>query len=226
MNSIWVTSMILQWAVILALCLIVLSLMRQLGQLALRLNGVKERGEIFAPFSEFPEHTLSLVKGGDFRFGGAQKTPCLVVFFAPKCSACGLLPEAIKGFAKKKSSAEITLLAVIDIERSAAAGYIADKSLESMSVAILEDFPEHLKPEGVPFAVAIAAGGKIAARGKPKNLPHLLEMAELTQNMVEMAPTHSRRKHEWGESAPYWSPDQANGRSGRSEPVTSRVATD
>jgi hypothetical protein len=201
--------MILQWAVILVLSLLVLSLMRQLGQLALRLNGVKERGEIFAPFSELAEHTLSLVNGEALRFGGGQKRPSLIVFFAPKCSACEHLPGAIKDFVKKHSPEEFALLVVIDIERAAAAKYIAEKSLQSVPIAVLEDFPEHLKPEGVPFAVTITTEGKIAARGKPKNLSHLTEMAELTQNVVEMASPHSRRKHEWGESAPYWSSEPA-----------------
>ena len=212
MNWIWITSMILQWTLIVVLSLLVLSLMRQMGELANRLTGVPEPEDLFAPFSELPEHVLSLVNGGTFRFGGQQTAPCQIVFFSPTCGACQLLPEAIRDFVKKHSLPEFAFLAVLDIERSAVGNYLAEKSLNSVPVAILEDFPEHLKPQGVPFAITITADGKIAARGKPKNLTHLLEMAHAARHMADTAPSHSRRKHEWGESAPYWAPGQVAAR--------------
>ncbi|HZQ47595.1 MAG TPA: hypothetical protein VFC07_11315, partial [Verrucomicrobiae bacterium] len=73
---------------------------------------------------------------------------------------------------------------------------------------LLEDFPDHLRPPGTPFAVTISADGKIAARGKPKYILHLLEMADAAQHMTGIA----RRKHEWGESVPYWEPGQTAAR--------------
>jgi thiol-disulfide isomerase/thioredoxin len=211
MNSIWIVSMVLQWAVIVVLSLVALSLMRQVGQLTLRLNGVKERADVFAPFSEIQEHSLSLVDGRLFQFGGPKKAPAVLVFFAPKCGACETVPAALQEFVRKFSRDEVSLLAVIDVERAAAGKFIAEKSLQNVPVAVLEDFPEHLKPGGVPFGVAIATDGRVAARGKPKTLTHLAEMVETARNMVEMASPHSRRKHEWGESAPYW-PSEGTGK--------------
>jgi hypothetical protein len=226
MNWIWITSMILQWTMIVVLSLLVLSLMRQMGELTNRLKGPSEREDLFAPFSEVPEHVLSLAKGGTFRFGGQKTAPCQIVFFSPKCGACELLPEAIRDFIKKHSPPEFAFLAVIDIDRPALGKYLAEKSLDSIPVALSEDFPEHLKPDGVPFAIAITADGKIAARGKPKNLSHLLEMAQAAQHMADTAPPHSRRNHEWGESAPYWDPGQADARNHQTRPTSPAIVPD
>jgi hypothetical protein len=52
--------------------------------------------------------------------------------------------------------------------------------------------------------MSISTDGVIAARGSPRNATHLREMAYAAQHIAQIATTHSRRKHEWGESAPYW----------------------
>jgi hypothetical protein len=231
MNWIWIVSLIV-WAMIVALSLVMLSLMRQVGNLANYLDGVKEphvidesadaanagpliassamtaprqeeEVESFAPFSELPDFAVALA-GGIFRCGGGQKAPQLIVFFSPKSGACEQLPEAIKDFVKNNSPVELAFLAVLDLDHSAAKKYITEKLLESVPIAVLQDVPKPLRPGEVPFAIAIAADGRIAARGKPKTLVHLTEMAVAARHMAGMCPDHSRRTHEWGESAPYW----------------------
>ena len=201
--------MVLQWAVILGLSLLVLSLMRQLGELSMRIYGVAEKPkETYEVFKEIPETTIQLVGKGKFTFGGAQPKAGLIVFFSPGCGACAGLPEAVREFYKKQP-ADFSLLVVLkQIDRRAVVKYIADQSLGDIAVAVEHDFPKDLDPGGAPFGVSIAAGGKIAARGKPKELLHLFEMAHAAVNFAHMAPDHSRRQHEWGESAPYWTPDQ------------------
>jgi hypothetical protein len=209
MNSIWITSMILQWGVILVLSLLVLSLMRQLGELTAPPNKEKNPDEIFNPFSEMPEHSVSLVNEGTFNFGGPDAPPTLIVFFAPRCEACAEMPAAIKALAQKYSASQLSLLAVLKrSDREGAIQFIREHSFADIPVALDSDFPEGLNPGGAPFAAALASGGKVAARGKPKTLGHLLEMAQAAQSMDPSVPSHSRRKHDWGESAPYWNPEQ------------------
>jgi hypothetical protein len=209
MNSIWITSMVLQWGVILVLALLVLSLMRQLGELTAPPNQEKNPDEIFNPFSELPEHSVPLVNEGTFRFGGPDARPALLVFFAPRCDACAELPGAIKTLVKKFATSDVSVLAVLKrTDEQGALGFIREHSFGGIPVALDTDLPEGLNPAGAPFAAALASGGKVAARGKPKNLAHLLEMAQAAQTMDPSVPSHSRRKHEWGESAPYWNPEQ------------------
>ena len=201
--------MVLQWIVILILSLLVLSLMRQLGQFTAAPNQEKNPDEIFNPFSDLPEHSVPLVGGGNFNFGGPDAKPTLIIFFAPRCTACEELPPAIREFVIKHPASEFSLLAVLKrTDRAGALEFIREQSFGSLPVALDTEFPSDLNPGGAPFAASIASGGKVAARGKPKNLAHLLEMAQAAQTMDPGVPSHSRRKHEWGESAPYWSPEQ------------------
>jgi hypothetical protein len=212
MNPIWIISMVLQWIIILALCLLVFSLMRQLGEITLRLNAATpstetEKENTFEPYSEFPEIKVPLFDGGTFRAGGRQTVPCLIINFSPSCAACADMPNAIREFTKHVSPKELHLLVVLRIERDAAKKYVVERGLAGLSIALEEDIPQQIKTSWSPFAVSATAGGLVAASGKPKTLAHLLEMAQAARAMAESAPTHSRRKHEWGESAPYWNFD-------------------
>src|SRR5262245_44448477 len=96
MNAIWITSMVLQWAVILVLALLVFSLMRQLGALTATPYREKDPDAIFVPFTDLKEHSVELINGKTFEFGGRNALATLIVFFAPKCDACKELPGAIK----------------------------------------------------------------------------------------------------------------------------------
>lgn len=203
-NSIWTTSIALQWGALLVLILLVFSLMCQMAKLAKKHDRIPSRDEIYAHFGQLPAFDVKLANGETARVGGSQAAPCLLLFFAPKCGACHLLPEAIRDFIKTRSSPAFNFLAVIDIGHAAVSKYIADKSLESVPAAILTEFPRHLRPGGAPFAVAIAADGRITAVGKPKCLSHLLEMAASADNLAGLV----RRRHAWGESVPYLSPAQ------------------
>jgi len=201
--------MVLQWAVIVVLCVLVLSLMRQLA--ALTSPAIKERDpeEIFVPFTELPQHSVTLLSGREFRFGGRDSIPTLILFLAPNCGACEQLPDAIKALAQKLPAPDFLLLAVLKRSDAALAEeFVAKHALADLPVALDSVFPEQLNPGGAPFADAIAAGGADAARGKHKTLEHLLEMAQAARTMDTGVPSHSRRKHDWGESAPYWSPTQ------------------
>ncbi len=206
MNSIWIASMILQWLAIVVLSILVLSLVRQLGEMSLRLNAVQEKEDGLKPYSEIPSHEVTLLNGEKYQFGGLQQErPALVLFFSSTCGACEALPEAVLHFLKSHSS-QIDLLVVLSIDdREAARKFIAEKNISSARVALQQDFPEHFVPRhGVPFAFSIAISGLIAARGRPKEYSHLFEMAEAAIHMADMTPDHSRRKHDWGESAVYW----------------------
>ena len=97
------------------------------------------------------------------------------------------------------------MLVVLSLERAAAQKYLASQSFGSIAIALQEDFPAaYITKRGVPFALGLTMDGIVAARGKPKNLDHLSEMAQAAKRMADVATTHSLRKHEWGESAPYW----------------------
>lgn len=203
MNTVWMVSMVLQWMVIAGLCLLVLSLIRQLGDLAMKLNSVKEKAEAVALYSQVPRHEVPLVGGGLFKLGGEHERAQLVVFYSPSCSACQLLPRALRDLAAE--GANVDLLIVPSVEREEMEKYLHAEQMDAIAAAVREDFPEEYLPKiGVPAAVALTAEGVVAARGRPKNLEHLREMVAAAQHMADLATSVSIRQHEWGESAPYW----------------------
>jgi hypothetical protein len=214
MPTVWVVSMVLQWLVIAVLCVLLLSVIRQLGAVNLRLNAIRDgQGDEEGPalYSRLPPHELTLVDGTPKTLGGGVgRRAALVVFFSPSCGACEALPGAIARLARDVGRDDLDLLAVISTDRAAAARFAVEKDLKHVAVAASEDFPEHYIPRhGVPFAIALTSDGIVAARGKPKHLSHLQEMAHAARHMAELATTHSQRDHEWGQSAPYWDATQA-----------------
>ena len=211
--------MVLQWAMILVLSLLVFSLMRQLGELTLRLNGevkLRSQRKLMRHSTGCPKARCHLSTARHFKLAVRKSTPSMVVFFSPECSACALLPEALRDFTSKISRTEMNLLVVIRIDRSAALKYIEGQGLAGVAIAVEEDIPLQLKPGRAPFGVSFTNSGLVAARGKPKALTHLLQMAQAAQTMDEAAPTNSLRTHEWGESAPYWELNE-NANAGRNE---------
>ncbi len=213
MNAVWVVSMVLQWVVIALLSLLVLSLIRQLGALNIRLNALRESSDEAGPalHTRLPAHELTLADGSAATVGGPRQNPALVVFFSPSCGACEALPDAITKLTNESTNgqAPLDVLAVLSSDRAAAAQFATEKQMTGVPVAASEDFPEHYIPRnGVPYAVALTPDGIVAARGKPKSLAHLREMAQAARHMAELATTHSVRDHEWGQSAPYWESGQ------------------
>jgi hypothetical protein len=119
----------------------------------------------------------------------------------------------MRDLANKLPGPDFKLLAVLKrSSREESLAFVREKRLDNIPVALEEDFPADLNPGGAPFAASLARGGTVAARGRPKVLQHLREMAHAAEHMAQMVPDHSRRKHEWGESAPYWDPEQLNTR--------------
>jgi methylamine dehydrogenase accessory protein MauD len=213
MNAVWVVSIVLQWVVIALLSLLVLSLIRQLGALNIRLNALRESSDEAGPalHTRLPAHELTLADGSTSTVGGPRENAALVVFFSPSCGACEALPEAITTVANEVANGEtpLDMLAVVSSDRAAAARFAVEKRMNGVPVAASEDFPEHYVPRnGVPYAVALTPDGVVAARGKPKSLAHLREMAHAARHMAELATSHAVRDHEWGQSAPYWDASQ------------------
>jgi thiol-disulfide isomerase/thioredoxin len=203
MPTLWITSMLLQWLVIAALCILVLSLVRQLGELSLKLNSVKESTEAVKLYARLPRHDVPTVAGGSFPLGGGRDRPQLVVFFSPTCGACQDLPPALAALAA--TTPDLDLLLVPSVDRDQLPTYLQSAGLSHLPAAAASDFPEEHRPRmGVPAALALTSDGTVAAKGRPKTLEHLRQMAAAAQHMADLATTISTRQHDWGESAPYW----------------------
>lgn len=206
MSTVWIVSIALQWVVIAALVAVVLSLVRQLGVLNLRLagrlrEGEPERLELYDVPDAAP---VPLLGGGGLELGGERTAPVLVVFLRPGCSGCAGLHAPLRELASTAPGADVLL--VLDAEEAAASTYRREAALERLPSAILAALPPVWAPRGTPAAIALSAEGIVAAEGRPRSGADLEELLHVAREAVLVAGPDSALEHPWGRSVPYWHP--------------------
>ena len=219
MGAIWIISVLLQWLVLAGVCLLTLSLIRQIGVLTLRINGMgaSAAGEGPTVYTNIPRHTIPLMEGGTFILGGEQTKPSLVTFYTPGCGPCAGMSEEIRNIRKLYTDEELAMLVVLVAKRSEAESYMnpasedggeGNRPLEGISVTVREDFPEQYVPMvSGPYSFIVTADGAVAGRGRPRTLGAFRTMIYGARNMADSGAPGSLRIHDWGESAPYWELD-------------------
>ena len=186
MMSPWTVSLLLQWAVIVLLAVVVLSLVRQLGAMTLRIEAFVERepGDGPAPHTQIPPHDVTLIDGGMFRVGDRSSRPSLILFLAPGCPSCAGVSVALRQLLSSYPPDALAVLIVLMASRGVAESYLAEQSLQGVPVALLEDFPEHYAPRrGTPFAFATTADGIVAVRGNPRTFAHLQALVQAVSHL-------------------------------------------
>lgn len=204
MTTIWTVSLALQWLLIGSLCVIVLSLVRQLGVMALRMNPSAglDIGAGPGPGSEIIAEEIQLFPSGHFEFGGARAQPLLTVFLSPDCSICTKVAGYVRAIASSYDADEVALLVVVSATPRVAREFIEAHGLDRVPVALRQHFPNMLAAKATPFALALAADGFVAARGTPNALEHLEEMLRAAVNARPMTGESTPEVHQWGDSVP------------------------
>ena len=88
MSVVWIISMVLLWVMVALLGLLVLSLIRQIGELTLQINALREeRTDYPKLYSRLPPHEVSLIDGRKVFIGGEQSRASLLVVFSTTCGA-------------------------------------------------------------------------------------------------------------------------------------------
>lgn len=177
MSTLWILATVLQWAVIIALAVITLSLVRQFGIVAIRLNPSTgmETSEGPGPGTELVAQQVSLLSGGTALFGGQRERPLVTVFLSPDCSICNTVARHV-GTVARDYRDDLDLLVVIHATPRVAREYARDHSFDEVPVAIKQNFPSNHGISTTPFALALTTDGTVAARGVPNALEHLEEM--------------------------------------------------
>lgn len=179
MSTPWAVAVVLLACATGALAVITLSLVRQFGILAIRLNpsAGMETAEGPGPGTELPEQDVPLLKGGTVQLGGARDVSQLVVFFSPDCSICNVVSSYVETIARQYRD-RIDLLIVIHATPRVAREYLRDHRFERMAVTLKQNFPSTLGISTTPFALAISREGTVAGRGVPNALEHLEVLIE------------------------------------------------
>jgi hypothetical protein len=206
MSPVWIVSIVLQWLVIAVLCLVVLSLLRQIGALALRADArVGEEGP--GLYSEMPVATVPLKSGGTtFQLGGGQDSVLAVILSPGRATSIGVERALRSWNYPERIPMGLSLLILLDLSEEASADFLADAPFGTIPVALLKDAPADYRDiPRTPYAVGISPGGVVVAQGRPRSTDQLEEIAWITvQADLQSGRRDAVNAHDWGESAPFW----------------------
>jgi hypothetical protein len=175
MSTIWVISMVIQWAVIGVLGVVVLSLVRQLGLIGMRLDDFDRPVSVPGPAigTTPPAYAVPLATGdAAFPLAGRRPKPQLLVFLSPDCGACEGIPAALHELDPRAAD----VLVALSVERADAAEYLAGGKLDGLNVALLDDIPGPYYVTVTPMAFALSADGVVAGRGHPRDRADLEDL--------------------------------------------------
>jgi len=173
----WAVAIVLLACATGALAVITLSLVRQLGVLAIRLNpsAGMQTAEGPGPGTELRAVDVPLLSGGTVQLGGERSDPQLVVFLSPDCSICSTVANHTETVMRQYRDV-LDVLIVIDATPRVAREYVRDHRFAGAPVMLKQGFPSTIGISTTPFALAITREGVVADRGVPNALEHLEEL--------------------------------------------------
>ena len=180
MNPLLLSNLVL-WAVVIALCLVVLALLRQVGVLheriapvgALMLAKGLKIGELApsVPVADLEGRSVSI--GGERADGRTQ----LLMFVSPTCPVCKVLLPVLKSSRKSEQSwLDIVLASDGDfVEQSA---FVREQGLEMFPFVLSAPLGISFQVSRLPYAVLIDEQGVLRARGLINSREHLESLFE------------------------------------------------
>jgi methylamine dehydrogenase accessory protein MauD len=180
MNPLMLSNVVL-WIVVLALCLVVLALVRQVGVLheriapvgALMLAKGLKIGEL-APSVPVADLTGKPVPIGGVRADGRTQ---LLMFVSPTCPVCKVLLPVLKSSRKSENSwLDIVLASDGDfVEQSA---FVREQGLDMFPYVLSAPLGLSFQVSRLPYAVLIDEQGVLRARGLINSREHLESLFE------------------------------------------------
>ncbi len=160
MTGWWAAAFVMQWVLVVALCVVVVALARQVGTLHLRLGprGALEIDTEGPPLGEAPPPRSVRLDGGARTILGGPGAPRLVLFVSPTCSICQEVKPSVPAAA---SSAGL------------AAQLVHDPDAEQM-----------WNVPGTPFAVVMDGTGVVRAKGTVNNLEQLEGLVDTAERRI------------------------------------------
>ncbi len=178
MTGWWAAAFVAQWVLVVALCVVVLALARQVGTLHLRLGprGPLELAEEGPPLGEAPMPTEAATMEGDTRVVGGPGDGQFLLFVSPTCPICETVLPSLPAVA---SVGRMEPIVIADVESRGARKALHHKRIEA-PVIPAPSIVELYGVPGVPYAVVLDERGVVLAKGTVNNL-------EQMEGMVDMA---------------------------------------
>jgi hypothetical protein len=193
MSTVWIVSLVLAWVVIVLLTIVLLSLLRQFGELRALIAPAEAPRVVAAElYDEVARVEVPTLAGGTLALEG----PLLLVAHQPGCATCGDVERALAALA-----GEVSVVSVLALGRAAAAAHPTPPGLTAVAA---EDLPAALRPAALPALVGISREGLVCAIGQASEYAQLREAAEATAGAMMAGGPGSRRLTSWGACAPHW----------------------
>lgn len=179
MDAAIITSIVLQWGLLIGLALLVVALLRQIGMLHERLGPV---GALTLPGgpqvgNAAPVFDLEAIDGREVRIGAAADRPTLLFFLSPACPVCKSLLPVVKSLAHEETGGlQVILASDGDIE--AQREMVRREGLAAFPLVLSTPLGMAFQVSKLPHAVLIDEHGQIAAKGLVNNREHLESLFE------------------------------------------------
>jgi methylamine dehydrogenase accessory protein MauD len=208
-----VISQVLLWAVVLAMALMMLALLRQVGVLheriapmgALTLDRGPKEGEA-APLFEVKD----LRRGTPLRLGGPRGRSMLLFFLSPTCPVCKKLLPIVRSIQQAENS-WLDVVLVSDGEPVEHERFVRVQRLEDFPYVLSADVGMTYRIGKLPYGVMIDDTGVIRAKGLLNTREHLESLIEAKQMGVPSIQQFLQSSRGDGHAPHEHSHDQAHG---------------
>lgn len=169
MDGWWALSYLILWVLVVALCLIVVALARQIGTLHMRLGPTgalemdDEGPQLGAPAAQIPANDTT---GAPLLVGAASQ---LLMFVSPGCHVCEQVLPSVKAVAEAGKLAPIV---VTDVDEEETALTFRNRRVGAPVVPGVALTQAYEVP-GTPYVVVTDGSGVIAAKGTVNNLEQI-----------------------------------------------------
>ncbi|HJR44812.1 MAG TPA: thiol-disulfide isomerase [Actinomycetota bacterium] len=169
MDGWWAVSYVMLWGLVIALCLVVVALARQIGTLHMRLGprGALEMDdegpELGSEAPPIPTHDIT---GEPVVIGGADQ---LLMFVSPGCHVCEQVLPSVGAVAEEGRLAPYVITDVDEEETTLTFKHkrVAAPVVPGIGVAQAYEVP------GTPYVVIVDRDGLVAAKGTVNNLEQI-----------------------------------------------------
>jgi methylamine dehydrogenase accessory protein MauD len=179
-----IVSNVILWIVVIALAIVVLALMRQIGVLHERVFPAGALMTAAGPKvgEPVPVTTLKTIAGGDVQIGGADAAArsTLLLFVSPTCPVCKTLLPIVRSVLRSEGATHIVLAsdADSDAERVGHERFVRENDLPADRYVLSRALGLSFLVDKLPFAALIDARGVLRAKGLVNSREHLESLFE------------------------------------------------